>query len=291
MPGQLQDKVAIVTGGGTGIGEAICRKFAREGAKVVVNGLPDDPISDVVTAILDEGGVAIPFAGDVSDEAQAKACVDAAIEAYGRLDVLINNAGMLLVGAQTDQMPIDKFDEHIRCNIRTAFLMTKYALPYLRKTRGNIICRGVRRWRQWRARCDGLRRNEGLSARVHGRSRGRAGALRGACELRVPRADRYGVDAQGNRRRRREDREGARHLRSAWPSRHSRRSGQRLRVSRVGRRELRHRCALGGRRRADAIERSAGAEAGRAASTPPRPTIALQHSHDGTRHKEIVKLP
>jgi NAD(P)-dependent dehydrogenase (short-subunit alcohol dehydrogenase family) len=68
MKGQLHDKVVIVTGGGTGIGEAVCRKFAREGARVVVNGLPDDPISDVVTAILDDGGTAIPFAGDVSDD-------------------------------------------------------------------------------------------------------------------------------------------------------------------------------------------------------------------------------
>jgi NAD(P)-dependent dehydrogenase (short-subunit alcohol dehydrogenase family) len=69
MKCQLHDKVAIVTGGGTGIGEAVCRKFAREGAKVVVNGLPDDPITDVVAAILDDGGTAIPYAGDVSDEA------------------------------------------------------------------------------------------------------------------------------------------------------------------------------------------------------------------------------
>jgi NAD(P)-dependent dehydrogenase (short-subunit alcohol dehydrogenase family) len=53
MRGQLRDKVAIVTGGGTGIGEAICLTFAREGAKLVVNGLPDDPITDVVTAILE----------------------------------------------------------------------------------------------------------------------------------------------------------------------------------------------------------------------------------------------
>ena len=52
----LQGKVAIVTGGGTGIGEAICRKFARDGAKVIVNGLPDDPIDDVVSEIVDEGG-------------------------------------------------------------------------------------------------------------------------------------------------------------------------------------------------------------------------------------------
>jgi NAD(P)-dependent dehydrogenase (short-subunit alcohol dehydrogenase family) len=142
MKGHLQDKVAIVTGGGTGIGEAICRKFARDGAKVVVNGLPDDPIHDVVTDILDEGGTAIPFAGDVSVEAQAKGCIDAAIEAFGRLDVLINNAGVLLVGAETDKTPLDKFDEHLRCNIRTAFLMTKYALPHLRETKGNIISAG-----------------------------------------------------------------------------------------------------------------------------------------------------
>ena len=110
--------------------------------KVVVNGLTDDPIDDVVAAILDEGGTAIPFAGDVSVDAQAKACIDAAIDAYGRLDVLINNAGVLLVGAETDKIPLDKFDEHIRCNIRTAFLMTKHALPHLRETRGNVICAG-----------------------------------------------------------------------------------------------------------------------------------------------------
>jgi len=130
---QLQDKVAIITGGGTGIGEAICRKFAREGARVVVNGLPGDPIDDVVSAILDEGGEAVAFAGDISDEKNAEQCVNTAIKKFGQLDVLINNAGVLLVDAKTDDTPIDKFDEHIRCNVRSAFLMTKYALPHLRK--------------------------------------------------------------------------------------------------------------------------------------------------------------
>jgi NAD(P)-dependent dehydrogenase (short-subunit alcohol dehydrogenase family) len=142
MNGRLQDKVAIVTGGGTGIGEAICLKFAREGAKVVVNGFFDDPIEDVAAAIRKEAGEAIALAVDVSDEAQAQACVDGTIDRFGRLDVLVNNAGVLLVNAETDDMPVAKFDEHIRCNVRSAFLMTKYALPYLRRSRGNIISAG-----------------------------------------------------------------------------------------------------------------------------------------------------
>jgi NAD(P)-dependent dehydrogenase (short-subunit alcohol dehydrogenase family) len=142
MAGRLEAKVAIVTGGGTGIGEAICRRFAREGAKVVVSGLPDDPLDDVARAIVAEGGEAIAFAGDLSQEDMARRCVDAAIDAYGKLDILVNNAGVLLVNAETDAFPIDKFDEHIRCNVRTAFLMTHFALPYLRETRGNVLFAG-----------------------------------------------------------------------------------------------------------------------------------------------------
>jgi NAD(P)-dependent dehydrogenase (short-subunit alcohol dehydrogenase family) len=142
MQRHLEGKVAVVTGGGTGIGEAICRRFAREGAKVVVNGLPDDPIEDVAGAIAKEGGEATAFAGDVSEEKNARACIEAAIATYGGLDVLVNNAGVLLANAETDKMPVEKFDEQFRCNVRSAFLMTKYALPHLRKTKGNVISAG-----------------------------------------------------------------------------------------------------------------------------------------------------
>src|SRR5688572_7330193 len=142
MTDRLSGKVAIVTGGATGIGEAICRRFAQEGASVIVNGLPGDPLDDVVAEIVAEDGRATAFAGDVSNEHEARACVATAIERFGKLDVLVNNAGVLLVNAQTEDMPVDKFDEQLRCNVRAAFLMTKFALPHLRKARGNVICAG-----------------------------------------------------------------------------------------------------------------------------------------------------
>jgi NAD(P)-dependent dehydrogenase (short-subunit alcohol dehydrogenase family) len=142
MNGRLEGKAVIVIGGGTGIGEAICLKFAREGARVLVNGLRDDPIADVVEAIREDGGEAFGFSADVSKEDEARGCVDEAVARFGKLDVLVNNAGVLLVNAETDDFPTEKFDEHIRCNVRSAFLMTKFALPHLRKTRGSIVSAG-----------------------------------------------------------------------------------------------------------------------------------------------------
>jgi NAD(P)-dependent dehydrogenase (short-subunit alcohol dehydrogenase family) len=139
---RLEGKVAIVTGGGTGIGEAIAHKFAKEGAKVVVNGLPDDPVQDVAEALKQYGGEAVAYGGDVSEPAHAQACIQAAIDKYGRLDILVNNAGVFLVTGETQDYPIDAFDETIRMNIRSAFLMTKYALPHLQKTQGNIVAAG-----------------------------------------------------------------------------------------------------------------------------------------------------
>lgn len=142
MSRRLEGKVAIVTGAGTGIGEAIAHKFAKEGANVVVNGLPDDPIQDVAEALNEYGGEAIAYAGDISEESHAQACVQAAIDKYGRLDILVNNAGVFLVTGETQDYPIDVFDKTIRANIRSAFLMTKYALPHLQKTQGNIVSTG-----------------------------------------------------------------------------------------------------------------------------------------------------
>jgi NAD(P)-dependent dehydrogenase (short-subunit alcohol dehydrogenase family) len=142
VSGRLAGKVAIITGAGTGIGEAIAHKFCKEGAKVVLNGLPSDPLQDVMNAIAQQGGQAVVYAGDVAEESQAQACVQAAIDAYGQLDILVNNAGVFVVTAETQDYPVEDFDRTVRMNLRSVFLMTKYALPYLQQTRGNIVSAG-----------------------------------------------------------------------------------------------------------------------------------------------------
>lgn len=142
MERRLEGKVAIVTGAGTGIGEAIAHKFAKEGAKVVVNGLPGDPVHDVADAIKKYGGQAMAYIGDVSEEAYAQASVHAAITEFGNLHILVNNAGVFLVTAEMHHYPVEDFDRTIRMNIRSAFLMTKYALPHLQRTKGNIVSLG-----------------------------------------------------------------------------------------------------------------------------------------------------
>ena len=142
MMRRLEGKVVIVTGAGTGIGEAVAHKFAKEGSKVIAVGLPGDPILDVVESIKAQGGVAVPFVADIAEEENARLAIKAAIDNFGKLDVLVNNAGVFLATAETDKYPIDKFDETIRHNIRTVFLMTHFAIPELQKTMGNIIATG-----------------------------------------------------------------------------------------------------------------------------------------------------
>lgn len=139
---RLRGKVAIITGGATGIGEAISKKFAKEGAKVVVNGFPEDPVMAVVNEIAAGGWDAVGFLGDVSEEANAMACVQFAVETYGKLDILINNAGVFPVMEEIQNYPANAFDYLMKNNVRTAFLMTKYAVPELKKTMGCIVSAG-----------------------------------------------------------------------------------------------------------------------------------------------------
>jgi NAD(P)-dependent dehydrogenase (short-subunit alcohol dehydrogenase family) len=142
MTKRLDGKVAIVTGGATGIGEAISKKFAKEGAKVVVAGLAGDPVEEVAKEISKQGGIAMPFTGDVSVWEVAKSCVDLAIKKFDKLHILINNAGVFVETNYLTDFSEEAFDYMIKNNNKTTFMMSKAALPYLQKTKGNIVTAG-----------------------------------------------------------------------------------------------------------------------------------------------------
>lgn len=139
---RLEDKVAIITGGGTGIGEAICKKFANEGAKVIVAGLPDDPVDEVAKEINENNGTAIAFKGDLSSFNTAKECVDKAVDEFGRLDILINNAGVFPEINLINEFSEEGFEYMLKNNCKTTFMMSKAAIPELQKTKGNIVSAG-----------------------------------------------------------------------------------------------------------------------------------------------------
>jgi NAD(P)-dependent dehydrogenase (short-subunit alcohol dehydrogenase family) len=139
---RLQGKVAIVTGAGSGIGEAIAKKFAKEGASVVVAGLPEDPVQAVVAEIKASGGQAVAFEGELSSQAVAESCVQTAVGMFGQLDILINNAGAFPAATELDEYPVEAFEYMVKNNIYTTFHMSRAALPELKKTRGNIVTAG-----------------------------------------------------------------------------------------------------------------------------------------------------
>ena len=141
---RLQGKATLVTGAGAGIGEAIAHKFAREGADVLLNGLPNDPVDDVADAVRDQYPdvrVAV-YKGDVAEQDHAEACVQAALDAFGKLDVLVNNAGVMPDIGATEAYPVEAFEKLVHNNIKSCFHMTRAALPHLQQTRGAIVSAG-----------------------------------------------------------------------------------------------------------------------------------------------------
>ena len=134
---KLKGKVAIITGAGVGIGEATALLFAREGASVCVNSVSESGLK-VVKKINKAGGEALWVRCDVSREDDAKNIIDETIKAFGRLDILFNNAGIVAQGS-VETCSIDDFDRNMAVNVRGVFLCSRYALPHLKKTKGTII--------------------------------------------------------------------------------------------------------------------------------------------------------
>ncbi len=142
--GQLDGKVAIVTGSRRGIGKAVAIGFAREGARVGVCGRTTDagapPLSIEAAAQEIEalGGEAMPVACDVTDEAQVADMVGRTVREWGRVDVLINNAG-LKWGRAIDETPLEKWREVFNTNVHGVYICTMAVLPHMRQQRSGSI--------------------------------------------------------------------------------------------------------------------------------------------------------
>jgi NAD(P)-dependent dehydrogenase (short-subunit alcohol dehydrogenase family) len=136
---RLKNKVAIVTGSGTGLGRAIAVMFAREGASVVVNGRRPGPIEAVANEIDSAGGRALAVAADVTQAADIQRLIRAAVDAFGQLDVLVNNAGIIRSRTRAADCTEEDWQKTIEGNLTSVFLCSKYALPELIRAKGNIV--------------------------------------------------------------------------------------------------------------------------------------------------------
>lgn len=136
---RLKGKVALVTGGGTGIGKAIALEFAKEGAKVALTGRRLDKLKEAVDAIKKNGGEAIAITGDVSKPSDVDRMVRTTVDSFKRLDILVNCAGVLFsadLAHHTDKI----WDDTININLKGSFLCIQRAVPeMLKQGKGKII--------------------------------------------------------------------------------------------------------------------------------------------------------
>ncbi len=137
---KLAGKVAIVTGGSRGIGRATCLAFAREGAKVVVVGRNESSCEKVAAQIAADGGDAIAVRADVSSEADVAAMVSKATQRFGRIDILVNSAGVNLMYKTVAELTLDEWNRVIATNLTGTFLCCRAVIPVMTTQRyGRII--------------------------------------------------------------------------------------------------------------------------------------------------------
>ncbi len=135
---KLAGKTAIVTGGGSGIGKAIARSFAQEGAKVIIAARDVQKLTEAARGLAVDGATVVPIPTDVTDETQVDSLFKRAIQLFERLDILVNNAGAI-DGGPLDEMSVDTWDKVIATNLRGPFLCTRSAMRIMKTQSGGRI--------------------------------------------------------------------------------------------------------------------------------------------------------
>src|SRR3989475_12361543 len=136
---RFDGKAAIVTGAGSGFGEAIATRFARQGARVVVAGVNEESGRRVASAVAGEGGTARFVRTDVSRSTDVKAMIDEACYAFGGLDVLVNNAGFSHRTMPLWELPEEEYERVFATNVRGVYLGCKFAVPVMKERGGGVI--------------------------------------------------------------------------------------------------------------------------------------------------------
>ncbi|HEX8680712.1 MAG TPA: SDR family oxidoreductase [Ardenticatenaceae bacterium] len=135
---KLEQRVAVITGAGSGIGRAMSLLFAREGARILAADLNGGAAEETTAIITDAGGTCHPFAVDASQPEQVRAMIEQALATYGRVDILCNNAG---IGSTTDVVECepDEWDRVMTVNVKSVYLGCKYAIPHMLERGSGVI--------------------------------------------------------------------------------------------------------------------------------------------------------
>ncbi|TDL31916.1 SDR family oxidoreductase [Jeotgalibacillus sp. S-D1] len=137
--GRLDQKIAVITGAATGIGEATAKLFASEGATVICADIKEEKLNQTVENILEDGGQAEACHVDVSSEESVTAFADKLKKQYGTIDVLFNNAGVDEQGGKVHEYPVELFDRIMAVDLRGTFLCSKFLIPLMLEKGGSII--------------------------------------------------------------------------------------------------------------------------------------------------------
>jgi 3-oxoacyl-[acyl-carrier protein] reductase len=168
--GRVQDRVAVVTGAANGLGQAIARRLAEEGARLVLGDVDVAGLERAAARLTGSGATVVTVSGDLTEEAPAARLIQTAVERCGRLDILVNNVG----GSRTAkiwEMRLEDWDFVLKLNLRSTFLCTRFAVPHMMRQRsGRIVCisSGAREGTPWTAYYQGGAAYSAAKAGVHG---------------------------------------------------------------------------------------------------------------------------